>query len=81
MDDIQTQNSELFTAKQDINDLSQILLQALNDRKIRLFELSPHKRIFLFILTRVMKTCSAVDMLCKNGYGQDAAALMLKGAY
>lgn len=75
-ENIQRENKELFEAGRAVDDFARLLLRTLNERQIKLFELPPHKRIFLFILTRIMKTCSAVDLLCRNGYGQDAAALV-----
>lgn len=52
------------------------LLEIFNKRRIRLFDLSAGRRIFLFILTRSIKTYSSIIILCREGCGQDAAALL-----
>jgi hypothetical protein len=51
-------------------------LAEFNQRKLKLFDLSAHKRIFLFIITRSFKTFFAMHELCKKGYGQDVSNLL-----
>ncbi len=52
------------------------ILQDFNNRSVKLFDLPAHKRIFLFIFTRALKSYSAILVLCRNGYGQDTAMLL-----
>ncbi|MBZ0167767.1 MAG: DUF5677 domain-containing protein, partial [Candidatus Omnitrophica bacterium] len=51
-------------------------LDEFNTRQIKLFDLPAYQRIFLFILTRSIKTFSSILVLCRSGYGQDVATLM-----
>lgn len=68
--------SEMFKAGEEIYSLSKALMEDVNEKEIKLFDLPAHKRIFLFILTRAMKTFSAINILCQAGYGQDVAPLV-----
>jgi len=52
------------------------LLEDFNLRQVKLFDLSASRRIFLFILTRSLKTYASILVLCRHGYGQDAAVLL-----
>lgn len=52
------------------------ILGKINRKKVRLFKLPPQKRIFLFILTRAIKTFSSIHLLCRQGYGQDASPVL-----
>ena len=54
----------------------QHLLTEINAANLRLFDLPANKRIFLFILTRGMKSFSAIELLCQTGFGQDVASLV-----
>lgn len=51
-------------------------MDAINRRHFKLFDLPAHQRIFLFILTRSIKTYSSIRLLCEQGFGQDAATLL-----
>jgi|GEM_PF-2016593 len=75
-DSIQHKNEEMFAAGKAFADLAKDLLEDINRQEIKLFDLPAHKRIFLFILTRAIKTFAAIEVLCRNGYGQDVAALV-----
>lgn len=67
---------ELFALSRDLDSFADVLLETFNRREIRLSDVSAHKRIFLFILTRAMKSYSAILILCKTGYAQDVATLL-----
>jgi len=67
---------ELVQAGKAAHDLGKTLFQDINRRNIKLFDLPAHKRIFLFIMTRAVKTFAAIEVLCKRGYGQDVSALI-----
>ncbi len=69
-------NRELFDEARRIGKVSGALLKKFNSKKITLFELSPHKRIFLFFFTRSLKTYLAVCELCRLGFGQDVFSLL-----
>jgi hypothetical protein len=69
----------LFLARDIQSEMERILVK-FNIQKIRLFDLPAYKRIFLFILTRACKTFDAIIILCKNGFGQDAA-ILLRGLF
>ena len=69
-------NSELKALGEQVHALASRMLEHINQRSIRLFDLPAHKRIFLFILTRAMKSFSAIEILCHKGYGQDVASLL-----
>lgn len=53
-----------------------LILEHFNRRSLKLFDLPTHQRIFLFILTRAMKSYAAIVRLCRQGYGQDVAMLL-----
>lgn len=59
-------------------DLEQVglLLERFNAKKYRLNSLPPAKRVFLFLFTKAIKTFQSVMLLCKEGLGQDASALL-----
>ncbi len=67
---------ELVEVGRAVGDLARALLQEINNKNIKLFDLPAHKRIFLFILTRAIKTFTAIEVLCLQGFGQDVAALI-----
>ncbi len=67
---------ELAQAGKAAHDLGRTLFQEINRRNIKLFDLPAHKRIFLFIMTRAVKTFAAIEVLCQRGYGQDVSALL-----
>ncbi|MFA5261335.1 MAG: DUF5677 domain-containing protein [Candidatus Omnitrophota bacterium] len=67
---------ELSQAGKAAHDVGRTLFQDINKRDIKLFDLPPHKRIFLFIMTRAIKTFAAIEVLCRRGYGQDVSALI-----
>lgn len=67
---------ELFDFSDDINRFTSSLLNDFNNRKIRLFDLPAYQRIFLFIVTRSIKTFASILVLCKAGYGQDVSTLL-----
>lgn len=73
---IDKENEEMFKAGEAFRALAKNLLLDINNKEIKLFDLPANKRIFLFILTRAMKTFAAIEILCQNGYGQDVAALL-----
>ena len=75
-EEIQKRFQSLFTLADNISDAARQLLDKINRREMKLFDLKPHQRIFLFILTRSLKTYASIITLCKNGYGQDAATLL-----
>ena len=60
----------------DSNILAASQLDRFNQKKLRLKELPSHKRIFLFFLTRTLKTFAAVEALSKNGFSQDTSTLV-----
>lgn len=66
----------LFDTAQQVDTCLRFLLGELNQRQIKLFDLATHQRVFLFILTRSLKTYASIVLLCRNGYGQDASALL-----
>lgn len=74
--EIYQQYQELFDLAQKLESAAQGLLEEFNAREIKLFDLPAYKRIFLFILTRALKTYSSILVLCHNGYGQDPAVLL-----
>ncbi|MGE0269541.1 MAG: DUF5677 domain-containing protein [Candidatus Omnitrophota bacterium] len=67
---------ELFDFSDDINQFTSSLLNEFNGRKIKLFDLPAYQRIFLFIVTRSIKTFASILVLCKAGYGQDVSTLL-----
>ena len=67
---------ELSQTGKAVHDLGRTLLQDINKQSIKLFDLPAHKRIFLFIATRAIKTFTAIEVLCRRGYGQDVSALI-----
>jgi len=67
---------ELFEFSDDINHFTSSLLNEFNNRRIKLFDLPAYQRIFLFIVTRSIKTYASILVLCKAGYGQDVSTLL-----
>ena len=67
---------ELLELSADMEKAMKHLLRQFNARQIKLSELLTYKRIFLFILTRAIKTYSSVLILCRQGYGQDVSTLL-----
>lgn len=56
--------------------LASALLEEFNSRNIKLAGVPSHKRIFIFLFTRALKTYLAIQTLCRQGYGQDIATLV-----
>ncbi|MFA5038824.1 MAG: DUF5677 domain-containing protein [Candidatus Omnitrophota bacterium] len=52
------------------------LLEAFNQKGLRLSQVAPHKRILLLFFTRAIKTFNAIRFLCEAGYGQDVSILL-----
>ena len=67
---------ELAQSGKAVHDLGRTVLQDINKKNIKLFDLPAHKRIFLFIATRAIKTFTAIEVLCRRGYGQDVSSLI-----
>ncbi|HBR14298.1 MAG TPA: hypothetical protein DD723_01995 [Candidatus Omnitrophica bacterium] len=66
----------LFNLDRRIKSFARDLLNEFNANKIKLTAIPSHKRIFVFFLTRAIKTYSAISHLSKDGYGQDTATLL-----
>lgn len=73
---IDMESPELSHLALEAGDLVNQLLVQFNARQTKLFDLPAHQRIFLFILTRSIKTYSSIVLLCRHGYGQDVATLL-----
>jgi len=73
---IEEEFRELFDLADEAGDCVERLLEVFNKRGTKLFDLSAGRRIFLFILTRSIKTYSSIVVLCRRGYGQDVATLL-----
>lgn len=73
---IQEKNGEIFALADEARSIYLAFLKDFNAKKIKLTAVPAHKRIFLFFMTRIIKTFSAVLALCKEGYGQDASPLL-----
>jgi hypothetical protein len=71
-----TQNKELFDLSEELKDAAFLFLNDFNSRNFKLINFPAHKRIFLFFLTKVIKTYSSIYILCRQGYGQDACCLL-----
>ncbi|MBF0478022.1 MAG: hypothetical protein HQL26_00930 [Candidatus Omnitrophica bacterium] len=69
-------HGELFDAAHHLDQYSHQVLEKFNQKTIVLFDLRPCQRIFLFILTRSLKTYTSILYLCEKGYGQDASPLL-----
>lgn len=65
-----------FVLAEQVLETANALLREFNSRDIKLKSLSPHQRIFLFFITRAIKTFSAIKILCQEGCGQDMATLL-----
>ena len=66
----------LFELDKELEQLSRTLLKIFDSSELKLFSIPPHKRVFLFFLTRALKTHHAIVTLCREGFGQDAAILL-----
>ena len=69
-------NDELIALAEKSYELGDSLLGCFNSKEMKLMDLSPHKRIYLFFLTRAIKTYRAILNLCVEGYGQDVSTLL-----
>ncbi len=67
---------ELFHLADDVDDTIHAILGEFNKRDIKLFNLPAYQRIFLFVITRSIKTYSSIRLLCQEGFGQDVATLL-----
>ena len=76
IDKFLTQHKDVFDLAHEVEDHSSCLLSEFNKHQIKLFDLKPHQRIFLFIMTRSLKTYSSILVLCEQGYGQDVSMLV-----
>jgi len=74
--DEKSEGHPFFHLADKISETTNALLKEFNSRDIKLKGLSPHHRIFLFFITRAIKTFSAIKILCQKGYGQDIATLL-----
>jgi hypothetical protein len=70
------QGEELARLMEEAQEAAYMLLREVNARQITLVSLPPSKRIFLFFLTKALKTFSAVRQLCAKGYEQDVCLLL-----
>lgn len=73
---IDADSREFFILADEAQVLIDRLLIQFNARKTKLFDLPSAQRIFLFILTRSIKTYASIVLLCRDGYGQDVATLL-----
>lgn len=69
-------NDQLIELSEKGYELADFLLGRFNSKEIKLIDLSPYKRIYLFFLTRAMKTYRSIINLCVEGYGQDVSTLL-----
>lgn len=69
-------NKEAFAAAVEVRAGILSSLRDFNAREVKLTDIPPHKRIFLFFLARVIKTYSVICMLCREGFGQDTSPLL-----
>lgn len=67
---------ELFDLADQTIHMAQDVLEEFNRRHLKLFDLPANQRIFLFIVTRSLKTYFSIVELCKRGFGQDVATLL-----
>ncbi len=67
---------ELFDLADQTIHMAQSVLEEFNRRHLKLFDLPANQRIFLFIVTRSLKTYFSIVELCKKGFGQDVATLL-----
>lgn len=74
--DQSTQFPELFNLAEEVRATTRSILEEFNSRHLKLSDLKPHQRIFLFILTRSIKTYASILYLCHAGYGQDVSTLL-----
>lgn len=75
-ENIQKEFKELFDIAAKVEENTWLLLNKFNEQERRLFDFPSHQRIFLFILTRSIKTYSSIKHLCQQGYGQDVCNLL-----
>lgn len=74
--DTNPEYKELFAFVDETSILVKDILNEFNSRTIKIALLRPQKKIFLFFLTRGIKSFNAIELLCRNGYGQDSATLL-----
>ncbi len=67
---------ELFDLTREVDECVRAILEEFNNERVKLFDLPAHRRIFLFIITRAVKTFFAIHELCEKGYGQDVSTLL-----
>lgn len=67
---------EIFDLAIQSKKAANLLLRDFNSRNIKLGELAPSKRLMLFFMAKIIKTYSAILILCREGYGQDSYALL-----
>lgn len=67
---------ELLDLSHELDHTAHAIIDDFNKNSPKLFAVPSHKRIFLFFLTRALKTYSAICLLCKEGYGQDVSTLL-----
>ena len=75
-DKIYQEFRELLDLADQIEETTWIFLDKFNQQQRKLFDFPSHQRIFLFILTRSIKTYSSIKHLCQQGYGQDVCNLL-----
>ena len=75
-DEIYKEYRELFDAADELDGCIRRLLEEFNKRDLKLFDLPAYQRIFLFIITRSIKTYASILELCRRGYGQDVSTLL-----
>lgn len=73
---IAEENEELFALAGRLQVLAREFLRSFNEKKFSLKHLTPAQRIFLFFVTRSLKSYSAIYLLCQGGYGQDVATIL-----
>lgn len=73
---LQQNNKKLFDLAHSVDDCGRSLLEEFNKRELRLFDLPAYQRIFLFVVSRSIKTYASILILCEQGYGQDVSTLL-----
>lgn len=67
---------DLILVGEKLEELINDILTEFNSKDIKLAHVSSHKRIFIFFLTRSIKSYRAIKTLCKEGFGQDISTLL-----